>query len=114
MNFEEVSRQIDSYDKTRKEKVLAFVCALILSLLVISAPVLLLINFGIYKNYLKLIVFIGASFFIFVYYLIQYLYYTGITEGEVKGVWIVCVHDTIIPLIVVYGLVLVLFFIGVI
>jgi hypothetical protein len=114
MNFKEVSRQIDSYNRTRKEKILAFICALILSLLVISAPVLLLINFGIYKNYLKLIVFIAANFFILVYFLIQYLYYNGITEGEVKGIWIVCLHDTIIPLILVYGLVIILFLVGVV
>ena len=114
MKFKEVSKQRDSYNKTKKEKIFAFIIALILSLLVISAPVALLINFSIYHNYLKLIVLIAATFFIVVYFLIQYLYYKGITEGEVDGIWIVCLHDSIIPAIIVYGIVLLLFWIGVI
>ena len=114
MKFSEVSKKLDSYNRTKKEKIFAFIIALFLSLLVISAPLALLINFSIYKNYIKLIVFIAATFLIIVYFLIQYLYYKGITEGEVEGIWIVCLHDSIIPAIIVYGIALLLFWIGVI
>lgn len=114
MKYKEVEIQLDSYNRSKKEKIFSFIAALIMSLIVISAPLALLINFGIYKNYMKLIVFIAANFFIVVYFLIQYLYYKGITEGELKGIWIVCLHDTIIPAIIVYLLVLILFWIGVV
>ena len=102
MNYKEVSKKLYSYNSSKKEKIFAFIGALLLSLLVISAPLALLINFAIYVNYLKFIVFIAGNFLIVVYFLIQYLYYKAITEGEVEGIWIVCLHDSIIPLIIVY------------
>ena len=114
MSYKEISSQLDSYNRTKKEKIFAFIAALILALLVISAPTAIICNLGIYKNFLKLIVFIGATFLIFVFFVVQYLYYQAITEGEVKGIWIVCLADSIFPAIIIYGLILVLFFIGVV
>lgn len=114
MSFKEVSLQLDSYNRTKKEKILAFIASLFLALLVMSAPIAIICNFGMYKNFLKLIVFIGSTFLIFVFFLVQYLYYQGITEGEVKGVWIVCLADSIIPAIIIYGIVLILYVIGVV
>lgn len=114
MSFKEVSEKLYSYNRSKKEKIFAFIGALLLALLVISAPLALLINFAIYINYLKLIVFVAGNFLIVVYFLIQYLYYKAITEGEVEGIWIVCLHDSIIPLVLVYLILLLLFWFGVI
>ena len=112
--YKEINQELEKYNKSFKEKFFAFLIALLLSLLLISAPALILINLAIFRNYVKLIIFVGALFLIFVYFMIQVIYYNAITQGEVKKVWIVALGDTIIPAIIILGIVLLIFFIGVI
>ena len=114
MNYKEINAELNKINKTTKEKIISFIFAFVLALLIISAPAALLINYAIYKNYLKLIVFIGALFILFTFFIIQIIYYTAISNGEIKGVWIVALGDTIIPAILIFAIVLLLFFFGVI
>ena len=114
MKYKEINEELNKITKTIKEKIIALIFAIFLSLLLVSAPVAILINFAIYKNYLKLIIFIGALFFLFVYFMIQNIYYTAISNGEIKGTYIVALGDTVIPSILIFGLIALLFYIGVI
>jgi len=112
--YNEVIQELEKYNRPFKEKFFAFLIALLLSLLIISAPALILINLVIFKNYLKLIIFIGALLLIFEIFLIQLIYYVAITKGEVKQLWIVALLETLLPAILVLGAILLIFFIGVI
>jgi len=114
MKYKEINEQLKLINKSSKEKIIAFIFALFLSFLIISAPAAILINLAIYRNFLKLIIFVGALFLSFAYFMIQNIYYVAISNGEIKGVWIVAFADSIIPTIIILGIILIIFEIGVI
>ena len=114
MKYKEINLKLDELNSTTKEKIICFIFSLILSLVLISAPIAILINLAIYRTYLKLIIFVGALLLIFAYIMIQSLYYSSLAKGKIKGVWLVAITDSIIPSIIILGIVLFLFFIGVV
>ena len=114
MKYKEIDEKLDNFKRSLKDKIVCFIFAIFLTLLLVSAPAAILINLTIYRNYLKLIIFIGSLFLIFAYIMIQVIYYSALTKGEIKGIWLYSVTDSIIPAILILGIVLFIFFIGVV
>lgn len=114
MKYKEINEELKKLNIKFREKVFAFIGAILFSLLILSAPLALLINFGIFINYVYLLVLIGALLVIFIFFFAQVIYYNAISQGEIKGTYIVALGDTIIPAILIFGILLIVFHLGVI
>lgn len=114
MKYKEINDELDKLNNTIKDKAISLIFSIILSILIISAPVAVLINLMIYKNYLKLIVFGIAILLIFAFFMIFNIYYSALSKGKIKKVYIIALGDTIIPAILILGIMALIFYIGVV
>ena len=114
MKYKEINDELEKLNNTIKEKAISLIFSIILSILIISAPLAVLINLMIYKNYLKLIVFGIAILLIFAFFMIFNIYYVALSKGKIKKVYIVALADTIIPAIFIFGIMAIIFYIGVV
>ena len=114
MKYKDVKAELKKLNIKFSEKIFALIGAFLFGLLIISAPLALLVNFGIFINYLHLLIFIGAILVLFIFFFIQLIYYNAISQGEIKGTYIVALGDTIIPAIILLALLLLFFHLGVI
>lgn len=114
MKYKEINDELDKLNNTIKDKAISLIFSIILSILIISAPVAVLINLMIYKNYLKLIVFGIAILLIFAFFMIFNIYYYALSKGKIKKVYIIALADTIIPAILILGIMALIFYIGVV
>ncbi len=114
MKYREINECLNQLNKSPKEKIIGFIVALLISIFIISAPAAILINLAIYRNYVSLLLILGVCLLMFAFFMIQTIYYKIISDGKIKGVWIVALGDTIIPSILILGILLLVLYLEVI
>lgn len=111
--YKEVSNLIDLKNITKKDKIIAILLSVILSILILIGPIVILINLLIFVDYLKLIAFMITTLIALIMPLSECLYLNLIAK-DVKGKIYVILIDMIIPIILCYIVYIILIIVGVI
>ena len=109
--YASVKKQTEEVDLKKISLNLLF--SLFLSLLIISGPLVLLINLLMYNDFRRMIYFGIACLVVLLVFLTETFYYRNVTDKKIHNVEVVILTDTFIVAIIAFVVVLVLYFLGV-
>lgn len=109
--YASVKKQTEEVDFKKISLNLLF--SLFLSLLIISGPLVLLINLLMYNDFRRMIYFGIACLVVLLVFLTETFYYRNVTDKKIHNVEVVILTDTFIVAIIAFVVVLVLYFLGV-
>lgn len=111
--YEETSKAVKALEIPIKKKLLYLGFSFLVSVIVFSGPLCILINLMIFKDLQKLLAFGIATILVLFIALINYIYLKCVTDGRVKNIRVILLTDTFILAIVVYILLILIYFMGV-
>lgn len=109
--YASVKKQTEEVDFKKISLNLLF--SLFLSLLIISGPLVLLINLLMYNDFRRMIYFGIACLVVLLVFLTETFYYRNVNDKKIHNVEVVILTDTFIVAIIAFVVVLVLYFLGV-
>lgn len=109
--YQEVKKQTEVVDFKKFSLNLLF--SLIMSLLIISGPLVLLLNLLMYNDFKRIIYFGIACLIVLLVFLTETFYYKNVSDEKIHNIEVVILTDTFIAAIIVFVVVLVLYFLGV-
>lgn len=112
--YNEIQQLIKNINVSLKNKALYFIFSLLISAIIISGPLCICINLMIFRDFQKIIGFLIATIIIIFSALIDYFYIKCIVKDEVKNIRYVILTDTFALAIVVYFVLIIIYFMGLI
>ena len=112
--YKEINSLIKSLEISKKDRIKALLISILASLIILSGPIILVINLFIFSGYLKLLSFIIATLVFFIFYLSEFFYLNTICDKTIKGKYIRYIIDLALPFIIIYLIWIILFIKGVI
>ncbi len=112
--YKDISKEIQELNVSLKTRFLAFLTALVISLIVVAGPICLCINLMIFEDIQKLLS-LGIGFLLVVFFVLgDYIYLKIITKSKVSGIGVILMTDGAVFTIFICIFLLLLFFRGVI
>lgn len=111
--YKEISLDVDSYNTTKANFFGICVISVFISLLIISAPLVILINLLIFNEYRHLIYLGFGLLLTLLITFIELFINIGITEGKVKDVWVLSLTHAIFISLFINIILVILFSLGV-
>lgn len=100
--YKEINAQIKALEISKNDRIKALLISILASILILSGPIVLVVNLFIFKSYLKLLSFILATFIFLIFYLSEYFYLNTICDKKIKGKYIKYIIDLAIPSVIIY------------
>ncbi len=111
--YEEIAKEIKQLKVPMKSRLLYMGFAFLVSLIIFSGPLCILINLMIFKDMQKLLAFGIASILILFIAVANFIYLKCLTNGSIKNIRVIYLTDTLILSVVVYLVLILIYFLGV-